>query len=133
MRFLRNSLIAALVLSPLPVFAAEAPPPASAPIVAPTSADQIRAATSPSEAVAAYTRVAAKEPDNVDLERAYVRKMVDFGMPELADAQAHDLINRNAADGLSLGVAAYMSAAKGENGASVQQLKMALSQSPDEP
>ena len=109
------------------------PQAAQAPIQAPTSSDQIRAAATPSEAVAAYARLAAKEPDNVDLEHAYVRKMVDFGMPELADTQAHDLINRNAGDGLSIGVAAYMSAAKGENGAAVQQLKIALSQSPDEP
>jgi uncharacterized membrane protein YgcG len=59
--------------------------------------------------------------------------MVDFGVPEMADAQAHDLVNRNAADGTSLGVVAYVYAAQGEYGAAVQQLRIALTQSPDEP
>ena len=38
--------------------------------------------------------------------------MVDLGAPELADAQAQDLVKANAADPLSRGVAAYMESGK---------------------
>src|SRR5688572_16978705 len=92
-------------------------------------ADPFRDAKSPSEAIEAYAR--AGDADTAT-KQAYIRRMIDFGTPELAEAQAKELINNNVHDPLAIGVSGYMSAARGEMGAAVQQLKMALQQSPQE-
>src|SRR6478672_7339495 len=65
---------------------------------------------SPSAAVEVYAKGIAANPNDVELEQAYVHHMVDLGAPEMADAQAQDLVKRGAADPLTMGVAAYMDA-----------------------
>ena len=94
----RNILIAAIAavfgLTPLSGAA-----PAATPTTNP--ADSIRQAADPSAAVAAFVVAAKADPQNTDIEQAFVHRMVELGAPELADAQARDLTNRNAADALT--------------------------------
>jgi hypothetical protein len=87
----------------------------------------------PSAAVEAYARGIAANPNDVDLQQAYVRHMVDLGAPEMADAQAHDLIKRHVADSSALGVAAYMDASRGQTPAAIHNLNIAIAQKPDDP
>src|SRR5688500_4855374 len=74
----------------------------------------IRAAADPSAAVAAFVQAAKADPQNADIEQAFVHRMVELGAPELADAQARNLTNRNAADAITRGVCAYMDASRGK-------------------
>ncbi len=90
-------------------------------------ADNVRQAATPSEAIEAYARTGA--PDTAT-KQAYIRKMIDLGAPDLAEAQAKDLVNAGVNDPMAIGVNAYLSAARGEIGAAVQQLRMALQQYP---
>lgn len=93
--------------------------------------ESIRTAPNPSSTIEAYSRgLAAGRVDAVALQRAYVVRMVDLGAPELADAQAHDLLKRGAADALIAGVAAYNDAARGNAHGAVENLKLALTYSP---
>src|SRR5688572_1841556 len=59
--------------------------------------------------------------------------MAEFGAPELANAQAHTLINRGAADATIRGVAAYNDAARGDARAAIANLRLALTDRPDDP
>src|SRR5215467_2155921 len=91
-------------------------PPATAPATQPSppAIEAINQATDPSSAVEAYARGIAAKPGDVELQQAYVHHMVDLGAPELADAQAHNLVQHKAADALTMGVAAYMDASRGQ-------------------
>lgn len=94
----------------------------------------IRTAPDVSAAVEAYARAAAAEPTSlVDFKQSFVYRMLDLGTPELADAQAHDLVNRGAADATIRGVAAYDDALRGKVHAAVENLKLALTEQPDDP
>jgi hypothetical protein len=96
--------------------------------------EAVRAAPDPSSAVEAYAQgIASGTVAPTQLERAYVLHMVAHGAPELADAQAHDLINRGAADATARGVAAYNDAARGNVRAAVGNLRLALIAAPADP
>src|SRR3954466_15658294 len=74
------------------VAAAPAPPP-TAPVTRPSAVpatstaaarvDLIRRAPDLSSAIGAYTAAEAAQPGNLDVEEAYVRRMVDLNAPEL--------------------------------------------------
>ena len=116
------------------VATAAAPAPATAPSTAPASPlEALRAAANPSAAVDAYARAATTQPGNIDLEKAYIRKMVDLNVPEMADLQARNLVQRDGSDGLAWAVVAYMAAARGAPAAAIMNLKTAIQQSPDDP
>jgi hypothetical protein len=86
----------------------------------------IRQAQDPSAAIQAYHDASAGGPADVAVERAYVARMVDFGLPEMADAQAQDVIRRNPQDGLSWAVAAYMSAKRDQNDLALKDVATAV-------
>lgn len=93
----------------------------------------IRTAPDPSTAVAAYAKAQAAAPNDGAAEEAYLRRMVDFGLPEMADAQALDLIKRDPANGLAWGVAAYVSAKQGQMDAAMSEIVSASRRTPDDP
>jgi hypothetical protein len=64
---------------------------------------------------------------------AFIRQMIDLGRPDLAEAEARERIGRGEHDALAIGVIAYVYAERGEMGAAIQQLKMALTQDANEP
>src|SRR2546423_9831601 len=92
-----GALILAMVLATGASALAQATQPAPAsPTTSPTDAaiEQIRQAPNPSAAVEAYARAIAAPgaAGNLAIGQAYVRKMGDLGAPEMAEAQAQDLI-----------------------------------------
>src|SRR4051812_15637421 len=97
MKAIRSILLAALWGAvPVAVYAEEAPasaPVASAP--APTSVDAIRQAETPSVAVQAYAKAIAERPGDAGVEDAYVKRMVELGVPDMAEAQADDLVKKD--------------------------------------
>jgi uncharacterized membrane protein YgcG len=110
-------------------------PVAATPTTAPISPaiQAILAAPDPSSAIQAYARGVATEKNDVELEKAYVRHMVDLGAPEMADAQSRDLLKLGMADPLTMGVVAYNDAARGNAPAAVTNLKPALTLQPADP
>jgi len=105
-----NDVAAASESNPTTALAAPTPPttaPTSKPLAASTSAqaaaarspiDRIRAAPDPSSTVDAYTHAIAADPGNLELEKAYVHRMVELNAPEMADAQARDVVARDRSD-----------------------------------
>ena len=89
-----------------PPAAVAAPPPATQP--SPT--DPIAHAADPSEAVDAYSTLLAGGADGLAVQDAFVRRMVEFGVPELAGRQAANLNERAPDNGLAWCVTAYVKA-----------------------
>jgi len=110
------------------------PAPVTAPAPAAASGiDQIRNAPDPSSAVDAYTRAQAAAPGNLDVEKAYVHRMVERNAPEMADAQARDVVARDPSDGVAQAVVGYIAAAHGQSGQAAQQLEVAVRLAPTDP
>ena len=92
----------------------------------------IRLAQDPSTAIAAYAAAQAAQPGNLDVERTFVQRMVDFGLPEMAETQARDLVVHDAQSGLGWGVVGYMSAKRGQTAEAIMQLGIAAKYLPEE-
>ena len=126
----RMILMAALLPAAMAVAQSNAPAPAKPD----NPAEAINSAPDPSSAIEAYARgLSGGTAATVQLQRAYVQHMVSHGAPDLADAQAHDLVNRGAADATARGVAAYNDAARGDVKAAVGNLRLALIGRPTDP
>jgi hypothetical protein len=73
----------------------------------------------------------------MDLEHAYLHKMIDFGLPEMAVSQASDLTARNPKDGEAWAVVAYMNAKRAQGGpataAALVNIQLAVRYAPDSP
>ena len=95
--------------------------------------DAIRRAPDPSAAVAAYARARAANPDTPAVERVYVRRMVELGVPEMAAAQARALTQADPHDGLAWAVVAEVSARRGRPVAALADLPQAVQYAPSEP
>lgn len=93
----------------------------------------IRQAQDPSAAIQAYHDASGVAPGNLAVERAYVARMVDFGLPEMADVQAQDVIRRDPEDGRAWAVAAYMSAKRDQNDLAIKDVAMAVRLTPGDP
>jgi len=74
----------------------------------------IQQATDPSAAVTAYANGIALDRNDPKLYEAYVARMVDFGLPELAYHQARMLTTLQSSNGLAWGVVAYVDARRGQ-------------------
>jgi hypothetical protein len=82
-----------------------------------TSAGAIQAiqqAADPSAAVAAYANGVAADRNNPQIYAAYVGKMVELGLPEIAFHQAETLTTMQSDNGLGWGVVAYVDARRGQ-------------------
>jgi len=73
----------------------------------------VQQAADPSAAVSAYANGIAQERNNPRLYDAYVTRMVDLGLPELAYHQAQTLTTLQPSNGLAWGVVAYVNARRG--------------------
>ena len=82
-----------------------------------TTADTIQAmqqASDPSAAVTAYANGIATDRNNPKIYAAYVNKMIELGLPELAYRQAEYLTGLDSNNGLGWGVVAYVDARRGQ-------------------
>src|SRR4029077_13054373 len=73
----------------------------------------IEQASDPSAAVAAYVNGAAVDRNDPKLSEAYVARMVDLGLPELAFLQPETLATLESNNGLAWGFIAYVEARRG--------------------
>jgi hypothetical protein len=104
------------------------PPDALAPYV-----QAILQAPAPSGVVEAYGRGLAVEPGSVRLEAAYVRRMVDFGLPEMAYGQAQHLVDCQPDNGLALAVVACVNGRRGETSEALTEIATAVKLLPGDP
>src|ERR1043166_7730356 len=92
-------------------------PISSAPATRPevTAAIQaIQQASDPSAVISAYANGFAIDRNDPKLYEAYVARMVDLGLPELAYHQAQTLTTLESNNGLAWGVGAYGDARRGQ-------------------
>lgn len=109
------------------------PPAAPAPDQngGPTAA--IQNAPDPSSAIDAYAKAQAANPNSIDNERAYVDRMVSFGLPEMAEAQAQDITRRDPNNGVAWAVVAYMNAKRNQTSGALTAIVAAAKRAPDNP
>src|SRR5690242_10456834 len=74
----------------------------------------VEQASDPSAAVTAYANGFAIDRNDPKLYQAYVNRMVDFGLPEMAYRQAQMLTTLDSNNGLSWGVVAYVEARRAQ-------------------
>ena len=92
----------------------------------------IRTAPDVSAAVEAYAQGHAVAGDDPTLLEAYVRRVVDFGMPQMAGAQAETLVQRRPDSGLAWAVVADTRARRGEMTAALSAIANAVRYAPDD-
>ena len=130
-------IAAALIGAALPVRAEPAkdaetraaPPAASRPATtrpAKRVADfiaQVRQAAHPREAITAYARGCAVDRLNVELHNAHMRRMLQFGQPQLAYFPAQTLVRIQPENGTAWGVLGYL---QGTNGKLAEALEASI-------
>lgn len=96
--------------------------------------DAIYDARDPSSTVEAYSRARAMTTTRgVAVAQAYVRRMTDFGLPEMAEAQAKYVLDVELTDPLAKAVVAAMRAKRGETEAAITSIATAVMFGADEP
>ena len=93
----------------------------------------IQQAPDPSATVAAYVNGAAVDRNDPKLSEAYVARMVDLGLPELAFHQAQTLTTLESNNGLAWGVIAYVEARRGNMAEAISAINLAGQFAPDNP
>ena len=93
----------------------------------------IEQAPDPSATVAAYVNGAAVDRNDPKLSEAYVIRMVDLGLPELAFHQAQTLTTLQSNDGLAWGVVAYVEARRGNMAEAISAINLAGQFAPTTP
>jgi hypothetical protein len=110
--------------------------PASAPAL-PGPVQSIRDARDPSQAINSYAQALTwangRADDVVLVENTYVQQMIAFGVPEMAEVQAQDLITRDPRNGVAWAVAAHIAAKRNDPNAALSQIVAAFDRSPNDP
>jgi hypothetical protein len=83
--------------------------------------------------VAAYVNGASVDRNDPKLSEAYVARMVDLGLPELAFHQAETLTTLESNNGLAWGVIAYVEARRGNMAEAISAINLAGQFAPDKP
>ncbi len=91
----------------------------------------IQQAPDPSAAVAAFASGVAIDRNDPKLYEAYVNRMVDLGLPEMAYHQAQTLNTLDTRDGLAWGVQAYVDARRGNLPEAISAINLAGQFAPD--
>ena len=93
----------------------------------------IQQAPDPSATVAAYVNGASVDRNDPRLSEAYVVRMVDLGLPELAFHQAQTLTTLESNNGLAWGVIAYVEGRRGNMPEAISAINLAGQFAPDNP
>lgn len=93
--------------------------------------DGIRASKTPSDAITAYASAYAATGSETMTERAFILRMIDFGVPEMSEKQAQSLA-AHGADGVAYGVLAFSSARADKLDEAVVHIKEAARISPND-
>ena len=95
------------------------------PVTVAAAIQAIQQAPDPSAVVAAYGSGLAVAPNDPKLHEAYVARMVDMGLPEMAFHQAQTLTTLQPNNGLAWGVVAYVDARRGQMPEAVSAINLA--------
>lgn len=90
-------------------------------------------APDPSAAIGAYARATGAGSDRLAADRAFVRRMVEFSLPEMAESQAREVAAREPTAALAQAVVAYMCGKRGETIEAMIRIAIAASTQPDDP
>jgi predicted Zn-dependent protease len=82
--------------------------------------------------VQAYATAIGAEPGSVAAESAYLKRMIELGVPAMAEAQAQDLMLRDPNNGQAWAVAAFVNARRGDTPAALGQIATASKRAPDD-
>lgn len=93
----------------------------------------IQQASDPSAAIAAYANGIATDRSNPKIYEAYISKMVELGLPEMAFHQAESLTGMESNNGLAWGVVAYVDARRGQMPEAISAVVLAAQFAPDHP
>ena len=93
----------------------------------------IQQASDPSAAIAAYANGIATDHNNPRIYEAYIGKMVELGLPEMAFHQAESLTGMESNNGLAWGVIAYVDARRGQMSEAVSAVVLAGQFASDNP
>src|SRR6266436_1575968 len=93
----------------------------------------IQQASDPSAAIAAYANGIATDRNNPKIYEAYISKMVELGLPEMAFHQAESLTGMESNNGLAWGVVAYVDARRGQMTEAVSAVVLSGQFAPDNP
>ena len=85
----------------------------------------LQQAPDPSAAVAAYANGVALDRESPMVHEAYVSRMVEFGLPEMAYRQARTLTGLVSSNGLAWAVLAYVDARRGDMTNAVSEVTLA--------
>ena len=96
------------------------PPPVDA-----SAIQAIQQAPDPSAVVTAYANGIALDRNDPKLYEAYVVRMVDLGLPEMAYHQAQTLTTMQSSNGLAWGVVAYVDARRGQMPEAISAINLA--------
>ena len=91
----------------------------------------IQQAPDPSAVIIAYANAFSAERDNPLLYDAYVSRMVQLGLPEMAYHQAQTLTTLQSENGLAWGVVAYVDARRGQMPEAIPAINLAGQYAPD--
>lgn len=70
--------------------------------------ETVRTADQPSQAIAAYARANALDRNNIELLNAYLRRMLQLGLPQVAWYPANVLVHLSPDNGMAWAVVGYM-------------------------
>ena len=98
-----------------------------------TAIQAIQQAQDPSAAIGAYANGFAIDRNNPRLYDAYVSRMVELGLPEMAYHQAQTLTTVQSDNGLGWGVIAYVDARRGQMTDAVSAINLAGQFAPNNP
>jgi hypothetical protein len=91
----------------------------------------IQQAPDPSAVISAYANALSQERNNPELYNAYVSRMVDLGLPEMAYHQAQTLTTLQSDNGLGWGVVAYVDARRAQMPEAIAAINQAGQYAPD--
>ena len=95
--------------------------------------DTLKTADNPSAAMAAYARGCGIDRTNVELQNAYMRKMLTFGLPKISYYAARVLVGLQPDNGTAWGVVGYMHGRRGELGKALAASIRAAEKAPEDP
>ncbi len=113
----------------LPVLWAQPAPPI--PTGRAAAVEALQQAPDPSAAVAAYASGFAIDRNDPKLYEAYITRMIDLGLPEMAYHQAQTLTTLASNNGLAWGVVAYVDARRGQMSEAISAINLAGQFAPD--
>jgi hypothetical protein len=91
----------------------------------------IQQASDPSAAITAFANGIATDRNSAKIYTAYVSKMVELGLPEMAFHQAQTLTGMESNNGLAWGVVAYVNARRGQMPDAISAVVLAGQFAPD--